>query len=377
MISPTHSGNVSNQVSSSFGATSLSLTHFPRINNFSKVNQNNNYKPSDYPNETSPGSNVKCTPKACFNFLFCDNPPDPIPSSINMNLTTENVYSVAKNKTLKLPNHGTNVKCNSKISFNFLSCVNPPDFIPSTINSMTESIYKVDALTLSNEHYQKVVGEKTTRHEDEFFKSFIHNDSSPSKCHAITAFQNNQKDKLIKTNPYANTNNLIYINPDRQNKIHIFCVNIQSLGNKELEFENLVKTFTFRSKFNIVCISEYWLKTPLNLLGDYKLISHYCRPNLTGGGTAIYAKSNLSTLEIELPNITNIEQNFEYCAMFCSDFNTYVICIYRSNSVKADLSYFFLMLEQIMKWAKFKRTIICGDFNIDLLTNDKKKNRFL
>lgn len=164
------------------------------------------------------------------------------------------------------------------------------------------------------------------------------------------------------------------------NSINIFHQNIQSLRNKTLEIEVCIKTLLKTP--DIICLTEHWLTSPeepFTKINGYNLASCWSRNEKEHGGSCIYTKN-----EINFRERTDIKQVSVESAIECScielDRNKLLILsIYRPP--QGDIDVFFESLINIFNKIKAKMVkytvVLCGDFNIDLLSENKNKAYFI
>ena len=162
---------------------------------------------------------------------------------------------------------------------------------------------------------------------------------------------------------------------ESNNNLIIFHQNIRCLINKSEELIVNLDSINFCP--HILCISEHHLKQQelitLSVHG-YILGAEYSRKVLHKGGVCIYTKQNLIYKVINLSKFC-IEQNIELCAIQfdTKQINVVVICVYRAPT--GDFEIFLKQLENALKFL-FKPNrefIICGDINIDYLTESTQK----
>ena len=149
----------------------------------------------------------------------------------------------------------------------------------------------------------------------------------------------------------------------------IFHQNVQSLGNKKLNFEILTANNT---DLDILCITEHWLRENdfvyFNLT-NFVLVSKFCRKNKKHGGSCIFVKSSIEAKPITKFESICIEENFEASMMELTDLKIVIICIYRTpnSNILLFIENLDIILKELTK--KKNRIIILGDFNIDFLGN--------
>jgi exonuclease III len=119
------------------------------------------------------------------------------------------------------------------------------------------------------------------------------------------------------------------------------------------------------------------MKTPETLhvnLENYTLGAGYCTQNMAKGGVSIFVKNNLKFNQLNILHHCN-EQDIECCVVQLESKHstTYVLAIYRGT--KGDFDLFLNKLESILDYlykpaAEF---VICGDININYLTESYHK----
>lgn len=154
-------------------------------------------------------------------------------------------------------------------------------------------------------------------------------------------------------------------------KIAVFVVNAQSCAN--LRTFDEVKHFISgcESKFDILIISETWIKfTEIELyaIDGYRGF-HSCRANRRGGGLSIFVKGTYDVTDVEI-NMIGIEISNIKCL---STFR--IVGVYRPPDNR-NLEQTMAKLESILSDSRGKNIMVAGDFNIDLSTNNTE-NRAL
>lgn len=126
-----------------------------------------------------------------------------------------------------------------------------------------------------------------------------------------------------------------------------------------------------KSEVELVCIN------------GYRLGAFFCRNGFKNGGVAIYYKSGMEGSVSEIKNLENIssEKSFEICGIELTNKHNNTIqifCLYRSPS--ADVKLFLSELDQFLclytKNIK-QQIVLCGDFNINLLSNSDQRNELI
>lgn len=126
---------------------------------------------------------------------------------------------------------------------------------------------------------------------------------------------------------------------------------------------------------DIICLTEHWLRTDeitYFKLNDYSLVSSFCRSVKIRGGSSIYAKKNYKCKPLEEIKSLSSELNFECCGIKICDRNLNILCVYRSPNSEIDIFFdsFYQVLELINKNNPLASIVICGDFNIDTMSNN-------
>ena len=169
---------------------------------------------------------------------------------------------------------------------------------------------------------------------------------------------------------------------NKKNSFSLFHTNIQSIHNK-LDLLNLTLT-NFGHLFDVLALSETWIdqndkKTHIvgNLDGYNKFLSKH--GNSLKGGCGFFVKTELQVLERNKLDISFTDSNNEYEAKWIEIINkgkkNIIIGVcYRHPRKKSDESfnqYLEKTLVQLNK--KNKLTIVVGDFNYNLLNQEKDK----
>lgn len=116
----------------------------------------------------------------------------------------------------------------------------------------------------------------------------------------------------------------------------------------------------------------------LLFLPNYNLSAHYCRIEQKRGGACILVKNGLQWKE--LPKVAKLSTPgiFECCGVELTSYNIIVVCIYRipnSNNLNYCFDKLDMLLREILR-ACYKKIVICGDFDIDVLKQNSATNDF-
>ena len=156
---------------------------------------------------------------------------------------------------------------------------------------------------------------------------------------------------------------------------NVFHQNIRGLRGKANELlSHLHPVFP-----HILCFTEHHMN-PLELqqlnIDSYKLAANYCRTLYEKGGVCIYLHTSLNFVNIKLTKDC-IDKDFEVCAVklnlrskrFC------IITVYRAPTGNIDT--FITKLDTILRnlYSSTQEYIICGDININYLSDSERKSR--
>lgn len=164
------------------------------------------------------------------------------------------------------------------------------------------------------------------------------------------------------------------------NSLNIFHQNIQCLSSR---IDSLLIVID-ELKPDIIILTEHKLTKNeilnFNICG-YKLASYYVRKINEGGGVLIMVSNNIDFTNNVNKSIEflNIDKLFESCVIELKLNNTKIIIggIYRTPS--RNIESFLFNLDKLLSFLTKKSGNICigGDFNIDILTQDNRKQDFI
>lgn len=133
---------------------------------------------------------------------------------------------------------------------------------------------------------------------------------------------------------------------------------------------------------NVLAITEHALQNQESdfvQIEGYNLAAIFQRTAKGKGGAAIYLKPEIKYTD--LPQIKNksIESQIECVAVEASPEKIIIICVYRppQGSVEIFLDTLNDILELVKNKANKQKMCICGDFNINLNSTDKKTSDFM
>jgi exonuclease III len=176
--------------------------------------------------------------------------------------------------------------------------------------------------------------------------------------------KNKAKDN-IKNNTFNNS---------KLTHFKILHQNIRGLFHKT---DELLNSITLISP-HVLCLTEHHLLTnelEMINLAPYVLGAQCCRHSYKQGGVSIFVSKDIQSYPIDL-NHFNKEKDLEICALKINlqQTNLIIICIYRSPT--GDYKYFLKKLEVILNdlYKGTTKMILCGDFNINHLESNSRKN---
>ena len=118
------------------------------------------------------------------------------------------------------------------------------------------------------------------------------------------------------------------------------------------------------------------LELQQTFLDNYKIGACYCRNAFEKGGACIFVQENVRYVKLDLEKHCK-DKDFEVCAkkMYFNTRHAYIIAIHRAPSGNFD--FFITKLHTILRRLHTVNTefIICGDINIDYLTDSNRKSR--
>ena len=150
----------------------------------------------------------------------------------------------------------------------------------------------------------------------------------------------------------------------------IFHQNIRGLSITKLD--ELLVSLSINTP-HIICLTEHHLSTneiDTTVLTNHRLGAHFCRNTYKNGGVRIFISEIIQSTTINLDKFCK-EKDFEICAakLHLLSGEICIVTIYRSPS--GDFQYFTDNLEKILSMIYSNNTeiIICGDFNVNYLTD--------
>jgi len=159
------------------------------------------------------------------------------------------------------------------------------------------------------------------------------------------------------------------------NSITIFHQNICGLREKT----DKLKSSMYPNFPHILCFSDHHLKhfelDQINFDG-YNLGATYCRQIVKRGGVCIFVCNNLNYTNIDLSAYCK-DQDIEVCALNLelTFSNIRIMTVYRAPT--GNFEVFLNRLDSILKtlYKADSKLIVCGDINIDYLSDREKKRQ--
>ncbi|XP_047994390.1 uncharacterized protein LOC125232679 [Leguminivora glycinivorella] len=151
-------------------------------------------------------------------------------------------------------------------------------------------------------------------------------------------------------------------------QISVMHQNINRLQNKTYRLECELQLRD--PAVDVLCLTEHWLEdnqiSSVNIQ-NYSLRAQYCRTSRQGGGTCIYAKTDLVTMERKEISALSVEMNIELCAIECIGADLIIVCIYRPPN--GDVQLYLSKLSELLSMHAIKNynVLLIGDINIDLM----------
>ena len=172
-------------------------------------------------------------------------------------------------------------------------------------------------------------------------------------------------------NHYKSQNYTTFSIPETSKKdLVIFHQNIRGLSITKLD--ELLVSLSINTP-HIICLTEHHLSTneiDTTVLTNHRLGAHFCRNTYKNGGACLFISELIQSTTINLDKFCK-EKDLEICAakLHLLSGEICIVTIYRSPS--GDFQYFIDNLEKILSMIYSNNTeiIICGDFNVNYLTD--------
>lgn len=151
----------------------------------------------------------------------------------------------------------------------------------------------------------------------------------------------------------------------KNNELSILCINVHSLISKFDEF--LIYLNGFKNKPSIIVVTESWLNNDIEKLYNIKGYSgFFLSRDSKGGGIIIYANQDLKCPKLITQYLSNTEDIESIgVSFYVNEQKHNVLGIYRRPA--GNNNAFLSRLTEILSQNLVGKTIIAGDFNIDIL----------
>lgn len=161
---------------------------------------------------------------------------------------------------------------------------------------------------------------------------------------------------------------LLNILCQQRSGLNIVHFNARSLNGLKLDY---AKSIFEKSKVDVFCVSETWFDDEIS--EQYYMISGYTlfqnsrkRREKKGGGVAIYCKNNLKARLVSKSKDTDVE--FVNVEIYDTVTKILVSCVYNPRRINSLEPFFEEFYRHLIDYDHY---ITCGDFNVDLLIDDK------
>lgn len=141
---------------------------------------------------------------------------------------------------------------------------------------------------------------------------------------------------------------------------------MRSIRNKTLEIEEFLGR-----KPHILCFQEHWLnKHEYAAIDGYRLASAFYRSKAEHGGTCIYVRDCIRTIDIVREDVHCVESHLECSGIELIDYGLVVITVYSppTSNFEIFIQKLYEVLEQLRDKTIKRTLVLTGDFNIDLIS---------
>lgn len=173
---------------------------------------------------------------------------------------------------------------------------------------------------------------------------------------------------VMLTDSEDNKRNFNYVH------MNIFHQNVCGINTKKDQLELYLECL--QKSQDYICISEHFLNrdsVAYFRLTNYNIVTFYARNKKIRGGTLILGLNNKQNVEIDCVKFASAE-SFEICGIKDLNTNVNIFCCYQ-NGKKYET--FLEKLELFLQKYFDKKVVMMGDFNVNLLKDDHKKDEFL
>ena len=158
-----------------------------------------------------------------------------------------------------------------------------------------------------------------------------------------------------------------------RNSLSILHMNIRSISKN---YDNFVASLdSINLKFDVIAISESWLKdSTADIYFPGYSSYHSTRPSRSGGGTALYIKNHLLSSLIIGTTVNNDDIECVFAEIRHNNGKVVVGSIYRPPSGNVSIFQNELCSKLSMINSSTNETVLCGDYNLDLLKINSNAN---
>ena len=160
--------------------------------------------------------------------------------------------------------------------------------------------------------------------------------------------------------------------PNR-NSLSIVHMNIRSISKN---YDNFVVSLdSINLKFDVIAISESWLKnSTLDIYFPGYISYHSIRPSRSGGGTALYIKNHLVSSLIIGTTVNSDDIECVFAEIRHNNGKVVVGSIYRPPNGNVSIFQHELCSKLSTINTSANETVLCGDYNLDLLKINSNAN---
>lgn len=193
---------------------------------------------------------------------------------------------------------------------------------------------------------------------------------SPSKPNNLKRFNENPPKNRTKSKPNYRPRSVLYVAHQ----------NINGLMAKEGKLNNKINELSRNNiDLDVICLTEHNMvdeDVDVVNIPNFELAHTIIRDERQGGCT-ILIRDDFKVRVLPKVEINNHPEFLECCAVKLVDLDIIIICVYRPpRYYRQDIEEFLDELDVILRRYKKQKVIICGDFNIDILNNDKSSRDF-
>lgn len=174
-----------------------------------------------------------------------------------------------------------------------------------------------------------------------------------------------------------NLEKLKVVDETKTHAVNFYFQNVCGVSNKKEELELYIET---RSElFDYICFAEHFLNNvscPLFQISNYRTAAYSARKNKIRGGSLIMQSLTKECKDLAFCKKINKVESFEISGIRDLSYYLNIICVYRNPDAK-NFGDFMYRLEQLLQLTYNNKTLIFGDFNINLLKENRMMEEFL